>query len=151
MTPKHNFYNYRQYLRFEVYLAMPMKINYASSNVASCGLLDGCSSLEEPTVPMYSVENRGKGVSFMYISPAVPSRATRDTMLCRPQNYIDMTKRALLPFVGKAKIDIQAIMKTYKLVIYGYIYCINNQICKKLLKSHILENVVDCIFYYIFF
>ena len=72
MTPKHNFYNYRQYLRFEVYLAMPMKINYASSNVASCGLLDGCSSLEEPTVPMYSVENRGKGVSFMYIRPAVP-------------------------------------------------------------------------------
>jgi hypothetical protein len=40
--------------------------------VASRGLSDVCSSLEEPTVPIYSLENGAKGGSFKYIRPAVP-------------------------------------------------------------------------------
>jgi len=58
----------------------------------------------------------------------------------------DTTKTTLHPFAGKAQIDIQEILKTYKLVIYGYIYYINNRICKNLLKSNTLANVVNCIY-----
>ena len=56
---------------------------------------------------------RGQHATQCYVA----RRMTRDT-----------TKRTLHLFVGKAKIDIQAILKTYKLIIYGYIYCINTYI-----------------------
>jgi len=56
----------------------------ASRNVASCGLLDGCSSLEEPTVPMYSVENREKGV--LLGTSGCTRRGQNATVLCCPQN-----------------------------------------------------------------